>query len=180
MINLGQKILGILPTNALKGKNGRDEIIARLRAQGHPDASATEVIAVDVNKTFEPANGSSNCFYEQAAGDWKVALSRVKDIHYAFVVYEDVVLEIYEIAHWTEKKKDAHSVFRGQPILRPVFNGKTSGDTLDIRYLGHPLSTYIGQTMTNLTANPQHAALPSGLTLSKSENPVRYYTIFFE
>lgn len=180
MINLGQKIFGILPTNALEGKNERDQIIARLRAQGHPKASAIEVAAVNVPVTYSLTNSSSNNFYEQVAGDWKAGMDRVRGIPYVFVVYEDVVLEIYEVTHWSEKVKDGRCVFRGQPILRPIFNGKTAGDTLDIRYLGHPLSPYIGQTMSKLIANPQHVALPSGLTLSKGGNPVRYYTIFFE
>ncbi len=180
MINLGQTILDIIPTSELQGPNTVNSVIAKLEAQGHKNVSAIEVAAVNVPVTYSLTNSSSNNFYEQAAGDWKAGMDRVRGIPYVFVVYDDVVLEIYEVSHWSEKVADKRCVFRGQPILRPVFNGKTSGDTLDIRYLGHPLSPYIGQTMTNLTANPQHAALPSGLTLSKSENPVRYYTIFFE
>ena len=179
MINLGQKILDIIPTSELNGPNTVNSVIAKLEAQGHKNVSAMEIIAVDVIQTFDPTNGSSNCFYEQAAGDWRVALSRVKDIHYAFVVYEDVVLEIYDIAHWTEKVKDERSVFRGQPILRPIICEDANGNKIKELHVGHPLSVCLSKELTSLldrngiTGKPQNQ-------LGILQNPVRYYTIFFE
>ena len=180
MIKLGQTILDIIPTSELeKDPNLKGAVIAKLEAQGHKNISDMEVIAVNVNQTFEPANGSSNCFYEQAAGDWKVALSRVKDIHYAFVVYEDVVLEIYDIAHWTEKKKDERSVFRGQPILRPIICEDANGNKIKELHVGHPLSVCINKEFSSLLDRNSITGEPQK-NLGIIMNPVRYYTIFFE
>ena len=179
MINLGQKILDIIPTNELQGPNTVNSVIAKLKAQGHKNVSTMEVVAVNVNQTFEPANGSSNCFYEQAAGDWKVALSRVKDIHYAFVVYDDVVLEIYDIAHWTEKKKDERSVFRGQPILRPIICEDANGNKIKELHVGHPLSACLSKEFSSLLDRNSITGKPKK-DLGIIMNPVRYYTIFFE
>ena len=179
MINLGQKILDIIPTSELNGPNTVNSVIAKLEAQGHKNVSAMEVIAVDVIQTFDPTNGSSNCFYEQAAGDWKVALSRVKDIHYAFVVYEDVVLEIYDIAHWTEKKKDERSVFRGQPILRPMICEDANGNKIKELHVGHPLSVCLSKVFSSLLDRNDITGKPKN-QLGILQNPVRYYTIFFE
>ena len=179
MINLGQTILDIIPTSELQGPNTVNSVTAKLKAQGHKNVSAMEVIAVDVIQTFEPANGSSNCFYEQAAGDWKVALSRVKDIHYAFVVYEDVVLEIYDIAHWTEKKKDERSVFRGQPILRPIICKDANGNKIKELHVGHPLSVCLSKEFSSLLDRNSITG-KTKKELGILQNPVRYYTIFFE
>ena len=179
MINLGQKILGILPTNALKGGNTKAKILAKLKAQGHPDASAMEVIAVDVNKTFEPANGSSNCFYEQAAGDWKAGMDRVRGIPYVFVVYDDVVLEIYEVSHWSEKVTDKRCVFRGQPILRPIICEDANGNKIKELHAGHPLSVCLSKEFSSLLDRNGITGEPKK-ELGILQNPVRYYTIFFE
>lgn len=179
MINLRQTILDIIPTSELNGPNTVNSVIAKLEAQGHKNVSAMEVIAVDVIQTFDPTNGSSNCFYEQAAGDWKVALSRVKDIHYAFVVYEDVVLEIYDIAHWTEKKKDERSVFRGQPILRPMICEDANGNKIKELHVGHPLSVCLSKVFSSLLDRNDITGKPKN-QLGILQNPVRYYTIFFE
>ena len=179
MIKLGQKILDIIPTSELQGPNTVNSVIAKLKAQGHKNVSTMEVIAVDVIQTFDPTNGSSNCFYEQAAGDWKVALSRVKDIHYAFVVYEDVVLEIYDIAHWTEKVKDERSVFRGQPILRPIICEDANGNKIKELHVGHPLSDCLSKVFSSLLDRNSITGKPKN-QLGILQNPVRYYTIFFE
>ena len=179
MINLGQKILDIIPTSELEGPNTVNSVIAKLKAQGHKNVSAIEVAAVNVPVTYSLTNSSSNNFYEQAAGDWKAGMDRVRGIPYVFVVYDDVVLEIYEVSHWSEKVADKRCVFRGQPILRPIICEDADGNKIKELHVGHPLSDCLSKVFSSLLDRNSITGKPQE-KLGIIMNPVRYYTIFFE
>ena len=179
MINLGQKILDIIPTSELQGPNTVNSVIAKLEAQGHKNVSAIEVAAVNVPVTYSLTNSSSNNFYEQAAGDWKAGMDRVRGIPYVFVVYDDVVLEIYEVSHWSEKVTDKRCVFRGQPILRPIICEDANGNKIKELHAGHPLSVCLSKVFSSLLDRNDITGKPKN-QLGILQNPVRYYTIFFE
>ncbi len=180
MINLGQTILDIIPTSELeKDPNLEGAVIAKLEAQGHREISTIEIAAVRTSKTYDPTNSSSNNFYEQVSGDWLVEINRVREIPYAFIVYKDVVLEIYEVAHWTEKVKDERCVFRGQPILRPIICKDANGSNAEVIYPGHPLSVYISKKFSSSLDKNSSTGEPQE-KLGIIMNPVRYYTIFFK
>ena len=97
-----------------------------------------KVLAVKISQTYNPTNFSSNSFYEQVAGDWKLSAAEIKDVHYVLIVHQKVILEIYEVAHWTQKMSDKRWVFRGQPVLRAIPQKA---------YPGHPFASLIGQNI---------------------------------
>lgn len=76
--------------------------------------------------------------YDITRGVWRIDLKRAKDYKYAFAVYDNVIIEVYEIMQWFERgstfnsKSEELQKFSGQ---RYEFVGKIADEKIRIRYI---------------------------------------------
>jgi uncharacterized protein len=92
---------------------------------------------------------SDVALYEATRGVWKIGPDRVR---YALAVYEGMVKEVYEIAHWQPALTTPYTTRKLDPALaagRFEFVGKRAPDGVRHLYLGKSVAAHFKKGAQN-------------------------------
>ena len=86
--------------------------------------------------------------YDQTRRSWKVNEDRVKQVEYAFAIYEGLVLEVYKIAGWFP----AHTTYNSIPVSEDIIMHDVEGKRFE--FVGQVADdsirkTYVGKSVTS-------------------------------
>ena len=135
--------------SALYGRIDVDELYNRFNRDELSREDITE------NVMFIKVNGfhygmTDFQLYDQTRRSWKVNEDRVKQVEYAFAIYEGLVLEVYKIAGWFP----AHTTYNSIPVSEEIikhdtiegkrleFVGQVADDSIRKKYVGKSVTSF--------------------------------------
>ena len=106
------------------------------------------VIAINIAGSYRHGM-SATALYHSTRGTWRVSRLRAEKARYAFSVFRNVILEVYEIHQWHDAGSTEHSFgpapgrseFTGS-VARDEVRDKYRGKRLPDRSWGNPISYY--------------------------------------
>ena len=133
--------------SAMYGRIDVDELYNRFNRDELNREDITE------NVMFIKVNGyhygmSDYQLYDQTRRSWKVNEDRVKQVEYAFAIYEELVLEVYKIAGWFP----AHTTYNTIPVSEEIIKHDIDGQRLE--FVGQVADEnirkkYVGKSVTS-------------------------------
>ena len=134
--------------SAMHGRIDVDELYNRFNRDELSREDITE------NVMFIKVNGfhygmTDFQLYDQTRRSWKVNEDRVKQVEYAFAIYEGLVLEVYKIAGWFL----AHTTYNSIPVSEDIimhdvegkrfeFVGQVADDSIRKKYVGKSVTSF--------------------------------------
>lgn len=108
------------------------------------------IIMFKLSKSYRPEM-KPNEIYDITRSAWKVKLTEAEQYQYALAIYDNVVIEVYEIVQWFDARSTFNSVFKDEEWKeknRYEFVGKIANE--DIR------KRYKNKSVKNLYNNSSH------------------------
>ena len=132
-------------TNAQRGNNaikfGRTPLETLEQRYGAPLIHAEDftenVVLLKINKIYQPGMDEYS-LYEASRGYWYNIYNKVKDdVRYALPVYDNFILEVYEVAQWFRAGTTIRAVSLNDPNQdkRCEFVGRIAPDEIRNKYL---------------------------------------------
>lgn len=127
---------------------GVDELYNRFNRDELSREDITEnVMFIKVNRYYYGMTDFQ--LYDQTRRSWKVNEGRVKQVEYAFAIYEGLVLEVYKIAGWFP----AHTTYNSIPVSEDIimhdvegkrleFVGQVADDSIRKKYVGKSVTSF--------------------------------------
>jgi hypothetical protein len=123
--------------------NRRDQMV--------PEAKIVDaVILVRVPRVFRPGM-SDVALYEATRGVWRIGPRRDK-VRYALAVYEGVVQEVYELAHWQRAGTTPYQTRKfdnAETAGRWEFVGNVASEAMRRRYVGKSVRSHFSRGAQN-------------------------------
>lgn len=135
--------------SAMYGRIDVDELYNRFnRDELSREDIVENVMFIKVNRYYYGMTDFQ--LYDQTRRCWKVNEDRVKQVEYAFAIYEGLVLEVYKIAGWFS----AHTTYNSIPVSEEIikhdtiegkrfeFVGQVADDSIRKKYVGKSVTSF--------------------------------------